>query len=267
MIIIYYISTDNCKECMKTINIFVLLIFIVSSYAAFAQNSDWETYEVLNRLLTLQVPGMPVIQDNSVIFTADSSIRRVGVAFAHEDFSNVYWFRQLMVSQDFRNPVLLPGERFPSPHRDSGIQFHIYEVPEHLRELEYRLVINGLWTTDPVNPEIRRDPVTGLTLSVLRLPQRQLRPNPLRTLPEGLNFTFRAPPGETVTVAGCFNGWDPFMYELREGPAGIYSLLIPLPSGTYQYMFFHRGERFVDPYNPRRIYARDGSAASLIVVP
>jgi len=248
---------------MKTIKILLLLIFI----ASFTWASDWETHEVLSSLLSLQRPSAPVIQDNSVIFTADSSLRRVGIAFAHENFATVYWFRQLMISQDPANLVILPGQRFPDSHRDSGIQFHVYQVPDHLRELEYRLVVNGLWTTDPLNPHVRRDPVSGLTLSVLNLPARQTRPNPLSSMPQGLTFTYRAPPGETVTVAGNFNSWDPFMYELREWPAGVYTLVLPLPPGTYQYVFFHNGQRHVDPFNPRRIYARDGSAASEIVVP
>jgi 1,4-alpha-glucan branching enzyme len=128
-------------------------------------------------------------------------------------------------------------------------------------------VVNGLWTTDPLNPQTRRDLASGLSFSVLHLPQRPSRPNPASGLPEGLRFSFRGPPGEVVTVAGCFNNWDPFMFELREGPAGYYSLLIPLPPGTYQYLFFHRGQRLTDPYNPNRIFARDGRAASVIVVP
>ena len=252
---------------MKTILIFVLFIIISSFSPITAQASEWESFEVINQLLSIQEPSAPVIYENFAIFTADSSIRRMGVAFAHENFANIYWYRQLVIPQDYINPVLLPGEKVPSPYRDSGMQFHVYQIPDHLRELEYRLVVNGLWTVDPVNPQIRRDSVSGLTMSVLRLPPRSTRPNPLSGLPEGLAFTYRAPPGETVTVAGTFNGWDPFMYELREGPAGVYSLLIPLPPGTYQYVFFHRGERFTDPFNHRRAYARDGSAASVIVVP
>jgi len=252
---------------MKTIRFFVLFLIITSFPWVSAEASEWETYELVSRLLTIREPSAPVIHENSVIFTADSSLQRVGIAFAHENFANTYWFRQLLVSQDRQNPVILPGERFPSNHRDSGIQFFIYEIPGHLRELEYRMVVNGLWTTDPLNSQFRRDPVSGLSFSVLRLPFRQSIPNPLNGLPEGLSFTFRAPPGEIVTVAGNFNSWDPFMYELKEGPAGIYSLTIPLPPGLYQYVFFHRGERFTDPYNPRRIYSRDGRSASEIVVP
>jgi len=252
---------------MKTIGIFVIFMIFSAFTGLNAQSSDWETYELIERLLTLSGPGAPVIVDNAVIFTADSNLRRVGIAFAHENFANVHWYRQLLIPQDYLNPVLLPGERIPGPYRDSGIQFHVFQIPQNLRELEYRIIINGLWTVDPANPLTRRDPVTGLSLSVLNLPQRQSRPNPLNTLPEGVSFTFNGPPGEIVTVAGNFNSWDPFMYELREGPAGVYNLVLPLPPGIYQYIFFHRGERHVDPFNPRRIYARDGSAASEIVVP
>jgi len=248
---------------MKTIVISVLFIII----ASFSWAADWESYEIINRLLTIHEPGAPVIYEDFVIFNADSSLRRVGVAFAHENFSTVYWFRHLLVPQEWLNPIILPGQKVPSPYKDSGLQFHVYQVPDNLRELEYRLVINGLWTTDPANPQTRRDPVSGLALSVLSLPFREKKHNPQDGLPEGLNFLFGGPPGETVTVGGSFNGWDPFMYELKESPAGVYSITIPLPPGTYQYVFFHRGRRYVDPNNPRRVYSRDGSAASEIVVP
>ena len=249
---------------MKTIVLSVLFIIIIasSSWAV-----DWESYEIINRLLTIHEPGAPVIYDDFIIFNAGSNLRRVGVAFAHENFSNVYWFRRLLVPQEWLNPVILPGQKVPDPYRDSGLQFHIYQIPENLRELEYRLVINGLWTTDPDNPQIRRDPASGLAMSVLSLPHREKKHNPQDGLPEGLNFLFIGPPGETVTVGGSFNGWDPFMYELRESPAGVYSITIPLPPGTYQYVFFHNGRRYPDPHNPRRVYSRDGSAASEIVVP
>jgi len=247
---------------MKTIGIFCLLIII----APFCRADEWESYEVVNRLLSIHRPAAPVIVDDYVIFTADSALRRVGVAFAHENFATVYWFRQMIIPQDRLSvqwDVVIP----PDTYINSAIQFYVYQIPKNLREIEYRLVVNGLWTIDPLNPQTRRDAVSGLSLSVLSLPYRPITPNPLNGLPEGLSFSFKGPPGEIVTVAGDFNGWDPFMYELREYPAGVYSLTLPLPPGTYQYVFYHRGQRYVDPYNPTRIYARDGSAASQIVVP
>ena len=258
---------------MKTIITFVLFIsFAVFSWAADSESSraaDWETPEIIDLLLLLPGPGAPVIYENKVIFTAPSDFRRVGVAFAHENFFPIYWFRQLLVPQEQENAPVSRGRRGRTEptFRDSGIQFHVFQAPEDLRELEYRFIINGLWTIDPHNPITRRDPASGLVWSVVSIPPRPLRPNPLRGLPNGLEFTFRAPPGEVITVAGNFNGWDPFMYELREGPAGVYSITIPLPPGTYQYVFFRRGQRFIDPYNTRRMYSRDGNVVSEIIVP
>ena len=257
---------------MKTINAIILFTMAASlSWAADLPSedapADWESYHVIDRLLTIQKPGAPVIYEDYVIFTASSSLRRVGVAFAHENFSRVYWFRQLLASQDPIGAPIPPGKKFPDPYKDSGIQFHVYQVPEEVKELEYRLVVSGLWIVDPSNPQTRKDPVSGLIWSVLTLPPRTPSPNPLRGLPRGLDFSFRGAPGETVTIAGDFNGWDPFMYELTEYPAGVYSINIPLLPGAHQYVFFYRGQRFADPNNPRRVYARDGSAASEIIVP
>jgi len=247
---------------MKTIGLCVIFMIV----ASFSWSADWETYEVVNRLLTIHEPGAPVIFENTVIFTADSSLRKVGVSFAHENFANVYWFQRIVVSQDFLDPIILPGQKIPDPYRDSGLQFYVYLFPDNLKELEYRLVINGLWTTDPCNPQTRRDTVSGLSMSVLSLPSRPVNYSPVNT-PSGLKLSFKGPPGEIVTVAGSFNNWDPFMYELKESPAGIYSIAIPLPPGVYQYVFFHRGQRYTDPFNARRVYSRDGIPASEIVIP
>jgi hypothetical protein len=248
---------------MKTIRICAFFIVI----ASFSWAADWETYELIDRLLTIRQPGAPIVHENFVIFTAASNVRRIGVAFAHENFTDIHWYTQLAVSQDRMNPVILPGQKIPDPYKDSGLQFFVCQVPDYLRDLEYRLVINGLWTIDPANSQFRRDPVSGLSMSVVSMPLRPANYNPLNGLPEGLNFTFFGPPGETVTVAGNFNRWDPFMYELKEGPAGQYSIKIPLPPGVYQYVFFHRGERFTDPNNPRRAYSRDSIPSSEIVIP
>jgi len=250
---------------MKTIRIGIFLAVFFLFVAVLSHAVDIESVEspqLIEHLLDLSGPGAPEIFDDLVIFTASSSLRRVGVAFADEKFAKVHWFRQLLIPRD---PVEITDKNIP-PYKDSGIIFYIHQIPEGASQLEYRLVINGLWTPDPTNPVSRRDTASGLALSVLPLPPREPVPGPLKGPPNSLSFSFRGPPGETVTVAGDFNGWDPFMYELKEGPAGAYTLNIPLPPGKYQYVFFHRGERVLDPYNPNRIYARDGTAVSEIVI-
>jgi hypothetical protein len=248
---------------MKTIMAAVLLMLIIG----FAGAADTESYEFIDRLLSLGGPGAPALYEDAVIFTAPSSCRRVGVAFAHEGFSKVYWFRRLLVPQDPLDAPIPPGKKQPDPYRDAGILFYVYQAPETIRELEYRLIIDGLWTTDPANSLSRKDRVSGLRYSVVSLPAREPAPGPLKGPPGTLSFSFKGPPGETVTVAGSFNGWDPFMYELAENPEGVYSLTLPLPPGKYQYVFFHRGERFLDPYNFNRVYNNEGKAFSEIEIP
>jgi hypothetical protein len=248
---------------MKTIFTFVIFTLI----AVFPLAAEWETYEIIDRIMALPGPCAPVVYENAVIFSAPSSLKKVGIAFAHEKFAKIYWFKKLVVSQDWLSPVILPGQLVPDPYKDSGILFYVFEAPEDMLELEYRIVINGLWVTDPLNSRSRIDPVSGLVFSTVQIPPRRLRPNPLKGLPDGLTFTFNAPAGESVTVAGDFNGWDPFMYELKEYPAGVYTITLALPPGTHQYVFFHRGRRHTDPNNPARVYAKDGSAASVIAVP
>jgi anti-sigma factor RsiW len=57
-----------------------------------------------------------------------------------------------------------------------------------------------------------------------------------------------APDAETVSVAGDFNGWDPGRSPLERGDSGVWTALVPLEEGRYQYMFFVDGQRWVaDP--------------------
>jgi len=52
------------------------------------------------------------------------------------------------------------------------------------------------------------------------------------------------------------------MYELKEIYPGFYTLTLPLPPGSFQYLFYSNGEQITDPENPRRLYNREGRAVS-----
>jgi hypothetical protein len=242
------------KKKMKTWLTASLLIVSIGMIGA----ADIDSSQFINHLMNLSEPEGPVVLEDVVLFTASSNYRRVGIAFAHEGYSRIYWYRKLMVPQD---PAVIAaaGKKKIDPHRDSGILFHAASVPPGLKVLEYRMVIDGLWTADPLNP--RHSLLAGLSQSVVPLPER---PAPALTAGEEgvLRFTYDAPPGELITVGGSFNRWDPFMYALREVRPGFYSLSLPLPPGIYQYVFFHRGDRLLDPRNPRKIYTKDSKAAS-----
>jgi hypothetical protein len=246
---------------MKKFITALFLIFIIGS--TWAQHTDSGEFsgELIDQLLRYEEPGAPKIVGDTVIFTVSSEYRRAGIAFAHEGFGKVHWFKKLMIPNENASPWK-KDKPPPDLYRDSGMLFHVFTIPETLSgEIEYRLVMDGLWVCDPLNPR-RRSGAAGLDRSVVVLP-KITRPDSLSRGPLGtLNFTFYAPGGETVTVAGTFNNWDPFMYELRETSPGRYTLSLPLPPGTYHYAFFYRGERLLDPSNPNRVYSRDGKAAS-----
>jgi hypothetical protein len=247
---------------MRTILALFLLLNVVLSHAIDIESVD--SPQVIDYLLFLPRPEAPRIIDDYVVFTASSSLRQVGIAFADEGFAKIHWFKQLMVRREPQE--INHNEKNPNLYKDSGIVFYVHQFPEDKTEIDYRLIINGLWTTDPANSNNRLDHITGLTWSTIILPKREIVPYPLKGPPGSLSFVFKGPPGETVSVAGSFNGWDPFMYELKEGPTGNYSINIPLPAGTYQYVFFHRGQRYLDPYNGRRSFTREGEVASEIVI-
>jgi hypothetical protein len=152
-------------------------------------------------------------------------------------------------------------------YHDSGMLFYVFTIPEHLRgEIEYRLVIDGLWTADPLNADSRIDGA-GIARSLVTIPSIVPSGGPRRGVSGIVTFVFHLKEsGETVSVAGSFNNWDPFMYEMRETSPGRYTLSLPLPAGTYQYAFFYQGERHLDPGNSRRVYSRDGKVACEAVV-
>ena len=210
-----------------------------------------ESYRFTDRLLSISGPSAPDVFDGAVIFTA-SAQRRVGVSFDHEGYGKVHWFKK------FVSPL--------ATARSENVLIYIYEYPRGVNELKYRLIVDGLWTSDPWNPPARMDGGTGLTYSVVTLPRSSEKPTSADNNEGMLTFSYETAPGESVTVAGSFNSWDPFMYELKEESPGRYTLSIPLPPGRYRYVFFHRGERVLDQKNHRKVYSSDNTIASEIDV-
>jgi hypothetical protein len=245
---------------MKSITAMLLLILTIGTIGA----ADLGSYQFIDHLLGLSKPGAPEIYEDSVIFTAPSSHRRVGIAFAFEGYGKVYWFRKLLIPRDPAKIAAEGKKKNVELNIDSGILFHVQTIPEGIRNLDYRMIIDGLWTQDPLNPLSVTGP-SGLSQSRIAVPDMP-RPVPAQETPGILSLSYTAPPGETVTVAGSFNSWDPFMYEMKETSPGFYSLSLPLPPGTYEYVFFHRGERIPDPHNRDKVYSREGKIASRRVV-
>jgi len=254
---------------MKTFLTAALLILFIGNIGAV----DIESYQFIDFIRAISAPAKPEIYEDGVVFTASSSHKRVGISFAHEGYAKVHWFRRLMVPRD--QAELFVNGRFQksvNPNLDSGIMFHIQAIPLNLKNMDYRMIIDGLWTTDPVNPLSvsgslgileSRVPLAGYSASVY---QKEPEASQAAKMQGTCSFSFKAAEGETVTVCGTFNNWDPFMYELIETRPGFYSLTLPLPPGTYQYAFYYRGEKIPDPANANMRYSRDGRIVSEAVV-
>jgi hypothetical protein len=230
---------------------------------AMAAALETRSGEFMEFMLAYSAPASPQIFEDAVVFSAPSLYKRVGVAFAHENFEKIHWFVKLLVPIDDTAEFDPKSKIPPEMLRDSGVLFYAYTPEKPLERLEYRLIIDGLWCADPLNPRKRADPITGIDLSVAPVPPRETA---AIASEKALSLQFRAPPGEIITTAGDFNDWDPFMYQLRETRPGLYTITIPLPSGKWRYVFFYRGQRVLDPANLDREYAANGMVANVATI-
>ncbi|SIP86941.1 Glycogen recognition site of AMP-activated protein kinase [Alkalispirochaeta americana] len=227
------------------------------------------------RVAGITEAGPPRVLDDFVIFTYEqkSYARHVAIAFAHENFEQKHTFTA-RARQD-----------------RSDLFYLAYPYSRGQETLEYRLIVDGVWITDPHAPGKRTDP-RGVTLGLISLPEQPLyREESPRFHSDG-TVTFRfsfdqriSPTLQTVTqrqvsassfhepritLMGSFSGWDPFRHPLRRDPEdpAFYSVRIPLPPGQHYYYFLVDGERVLDPFH--RNYARDrqhGTLVSSVTVP
>ena len=173
-------------------------------------------------------------------FRPDQPTRFVGVRFAHESWRVLH----------------------PCAMNDKGVFVLDYELPEGVRELRYRIVEDGLWTTDPSNPDTDVDS-SGVAFSVYTLQSEPVRTviNP-KPGDGGLTFVFNGPPGKRVALVGDFNAWDPFMDLMDETTPGTYSISLRVPPGGHWYYFLSDGRRILDRHNAQTGTTPDGVTVS-----
>ena len=194
----------------------------------------------------------PVVSGRYVVFTAAGNARFAGIAFDFERYGKTHSFQRL-IRRDADGETL------------ENLLFFIAEIPPETSEIRYRMVIDGLWTTDPLNAETGYDYANGMSVSRLRVPSYEVFKTAQK--PSGcVRFTWEGKSGKRVTLAGTFNGWDPFMYELEEIAPGRYELDLPLPPGTWYYAYFEGTDQLQDPNNDDRVYTKDGRVASVVTV-
>jgi hypothetical protein len=165
----------------------------------------------------------------------------VGARFAHEGWT-----------------VLHPYAR-----NGNGVYVLDYPVPEGVREVSYRIVVDGQWMPDPTNPRAFAD-AAGVECSLFTLDKEPARPvvSPRREPDGSVTFIFSGTPGRRVALVGDFNNWDPLMDPLEEREPGTYAATLRLPPGPHWYYFFTEGRIVLDRYNASAGLDPDGLRVS-----
>jgi hypothetical protein len=191
-------------------------------------------------LVGAQAPRM--VDDVLILsYAPEHPVRFVGVRFSHESWKVLHSYSV-------------------NEHKVFVLD---YPIPEGIREIRYRIVVDGLWMADPANPLVESDTM-GEEFSVFTLDKEPYRPtvNPRRERDGEITFTFRGASGRRVSIAGDFNNWDPFMDYLAEKAPGTYSITFRMLAGRHWYFFFSEGQRIIDMANPETGFDPDGNTVS-----
>lgn len=235
---------------------FLLLIISFSVFAAEKKIEPTTAKDIADYARTkiidqIDKPCAPYVQDGYLIFTADKSARFVGIAFDYENFRIIHPFQRLSHYETDGQPI-------------DSVLFYITKYPKELEQISYKLIIDGLWTTDPLNSRSSFDKKTNSMLSVLEVE----KPEPVteKTAGGNVRFVYYGESGLSIRLGGTFNNWDSYMYELTEVSPGIYQIELPLPPGVYYYNFYNGINAMIDMRNSERAYTEDGRTASILYV-
>ena len=184
------------------------------------------------------IPGSDVL---ILSFRQEAPARSVVARFSHEGYARVHEFAK----------------------NEYGVFVLDYPVPEGRREFRYRIAVDGLWMSDPENPRVETDAL-GTEFSLFTLEREPPRTivNPRREADGRLTFTFRGSPSRRVSIAGDWNGWDPFVDYLAESDPGVYRISLRMRPGRHYYYFVTDGRRVLDAYNPATGTDPDGAPVS-----
>ena len=242
------------KKCFYFIT--TLFIFFSVNTNAFSQEQEQDLYEYNNIINRLEKAQSPIVTTDYIIFTQEIGHRFAGIAFDFENYSTVHKYMK-QINTDIDGNVT------------SSLMFFMLKRPADISEITYRVIIDGIWTDDPMNPIKKYDAKNGLTLSYIDLGG---------TLPKvtgeasdenkknTVKFIYNGESGQTVRLSGSFTNWDSRIYKLTETKKGFYELDLTLPQGTHYYNYYIGMQAIPDKTNPNKVYTADGRIASVIVV-
>ena len=227
------------RKRFSLVRCLLLACLLATAGGAWAANPV--SLDVAMKLLPAALPPHMVEDTLILSFQPAAPARFVGVRFASESWTVLH----------------------PCAVNENGVFVLDYPVPEGLREIRYRVVVDGQWMADPLNPDIDTD-AAGTQVSVFTLDKEPARPvvNPRVERDGSITFVYQGTAGHRVSLVGDFNNWDPFMDYLSEGQPGSYSVTLRMPPGVHWYYFVSDGRRILDRFNAASAVDPDGSAVS-----
>ncbi len=233
----------------KNFLVLTVMLCFVSGIFAFEADDAYEYNQVVSQIQEVKAP---YVDGDYIVFTAPHNSRGVSIAFDHEDFKTVHSF------------VLHKSIDFDGNETNSWF-YYLLKKPKDISTIRYRLIIDGLWTPDPLNENTVYDSTVRARLSVFSFPANKKVAT--ENLTSGMTkFVCLADSGKEIRLGGTFTGWDSWIYTMNEVSPGRYELSLPLPAGTYYYSYYSGISAFLDPTNPKKGYTSDGRAVSCIVV-
>jgi 1,4-alpha-glucan branching enzyme len=79
-------------------------------------------------------------------------------------------------------------------------------------------------------------------------------------------FLLEAPQAKEVVLMGDFNNWGDNIHHMNKDSNGVWSKIVLIPSGRYEYKFLVDGEWWHDPNNKEVCYNKHGTLNSIITV-
>lgn len=80
-----------------------------------------------------------------------------------------------------------------------------------------------------------------------------------------VKFTVKIANAKTVRLAGDFNKWNSDSLSLIRRGKNVWGAILPLPPGTYQYLYNIDGQLILDPLNPDTAMLDDRKVSVLTV--
>jgi hypothetical protein len=247
---------------MKKLKRIFSILFILALPAGAQELSDRLHLKLMNQSMS----ASPSVIDRNLFlaYKPEKAVSTVAAAFAHENFSKLHYLTKN------QNGVFVLSYRLPDYFIYINDSFRKNQPSSLTNTVYYRIIIDGVWTTDPVNIN-RTEDNSGIELSWINIPDeaREIKKGLQTSKNNQVTFSFKAPAGRRIYLSGDFNGWDPFMHRLYEDTAlpGYYTITLRIPPGIHHYYYIVDGIIIKDPDNPEIGYNREGSAASRLIIP